>query len=202
MNRLESVVPTALLSAVLLLSACGENGGESPDAESTGTASASDEAAADELLAEHGLQDMDAKQIIKKLEGASQTPNGLVATVGYDELVLSDADDPDREVALPIERSFYLSVAPYIDKARKCHHRSLTVDRGELADQELRVFLIGMDGEVIASNSVTTNANGFVGFWLQRDIDATLQMSSAGLTGRADISTRRNAPTCITPKLK
>ena len=194
MTRRSALVTSALLSTSLLLAGCGEEQGPSPAPQEAG-----ESAAPEDLLAEHGLQGMDAKQIIEKLDRADEKPAGLEASVHYDELVLTDAEEPDRQVNLPIKRSFYLSVAPYLDKTHDCRHRSLTSGpEGELAEKELRVLLIGLDGEIIATDTVTTGADGFVGFWLQRDIDATLQMSYDGRTGYADISTHRRAPTCLT----
>jgi len=106
---------------------------------------------------------------------------------------------PDQEVALPLEdNEFYLSIAPYVDQTHECYYHSLTTCRGELANEDISVRIIDDSGAVLVDEQVTTFDNGFVGFWLPRDIEGTVEVTHDGRTGQRDFSTSEDGATCLT----
>ncbi|MCG2916385.1 hypothetical protein, partial [Escherichia coli] len=87
------------------LTACTSAGPE-PD-------STSDRAAAT-LVERHGLEGLDARQVIERLDTmpVAERPDDLWASVEPDQLVLSDPTGDLEEAALPMPADeFYLSVA-------------------------------------------------------------------------------------------
>ncbi|WP_255375519.1 CueP family metal-binding protein [Saccharomonospora sp. CUA-673] len=104
-----------------------------------------------------------------------------------------------REIAVPLgEDRFYLSVAPYVDETHECYYHSLTTCRGELANEDIGVRIIDETGEVLVDEQVTTFDNGFVGFWLPRDIEGTIEVTHDGRTGQSNFSTSKEGATCLT----
>lgn len=53
-------------------------------------------------------------------------------------------------------------------------------------------------GDVLVDEQVTTVDNGFAGFWLPRDIEATVEITHDGMTGQRTISTGDDGATCLT----
>jgi hypothetical protein len=185
----------ATLAAVAALAAVTGCSADTPDAPATtGTA-----AATHPLLSEHGLIGKDATTIIDALDRmpVPDRPTDLMASVRPNELVLADGDD---EVTLPIPANrFYLSLAPYVDQTHDCFHHSLTTCKGELGDTDVHVKILDTaSGKALVDRTVTTFDNGFVGFWLPRNIDGTVQVSYDGKTGRTAFGTDDDAPTCLT----
>ena len=96
-------------------------------------------------------------------------------------------------------RAFYLSVAPYIDQTHDCFNHSLTTCQGELASTEVQVQIVDRAGnDVLVDETRTTFENGFTGFWLPRNIEGTLRITSDGRSAEADFTTHPDAPTCLT----
>lgn len=160
-------------------------------------------AAADELLAAHGLQGMNPRQIIEKLDATpvDQRADDLMASVRPDALLLSErTGDAAAPTSLPIEdeRGFYLSVAPYRSQTHDCYYHSLTTCLGELRNQPVHITVTGADGTVLADADRTTYDNGFVAVWLPRDVQATLTVTHDGKTATQPISTGPQDATCIT----
>lgn len=159
---------------------------------------ASDATARAELLAAHDLDGMNGKQIVDHLDRLPITdrPAGLMASVRSGEVLLTDAE---REVAVPLgEAGFYLSVAPYVDQTHDCYYHSLTTCRGELANEEIGVRIVGAAGEVLIDERVTTFDNGFAGFWLPRDVQGTIEVTFEGRVAVSDFSTSADGATCLT----
>lgn len=187
-----ALAATAALAATLLVS-CGED--ESPAGAGDSAATASTD---DGLLAEYGFDGMDAREIIEQLDQADDKPADLMASVRYDELLVSDPSEPDQEVALPIEDDFYLSVAPYVESTHDCYYHSLTTCQGELVEEEIDVTITDAEGEVLVEETVTTYPNGFAGFWLPRDIEGTIEVTYDGRSASTDIATGEEDLTCLT----
>lgn len=160
--------------------------------------SSTDPSASNELLAEHGLNDKDAVQIIDELDrlGLNDRPSDLIASVRADELLVTDGDS-EIALELPDDR-FYLSVAPYLTKTHDCYYHSLTTCVGELGGQDVRVTVTDDAGTVLFANETTTFANGFIGLWLPRDVTGTIEVEYEGREGTARFSTGRDDPTCLT----
>ncbi len=189
-----------VMIAVLVLTGCaaGEDEAVRDSAADASTASAANPDA-EELLADRGLDGMDTVELIDHLDrlGGTDRPDDLFASVRPDQLVLV-ADDVETSVPIPEER-FYLSIAPYVDRTHECFNHSLTTCTGELASTPVQVRIVdNSTNEVLVDETATTFANGFVGFWLPRDIEADLEVSYDGKTARSDIGTGDDDPTCLT----
>lgn len=194
----------ATVASALLLAGCAAQEDTVPSAPApsqtatdSGEASPPDSAAP--LLAEYGLQGMDTVEVIDHLDrlGGADRPSDLMASVRPDELQLAAGK---KTASLPVpEDRFYLSVAPYLDQTHECFFHSLTTCQGELAEEDVDVKIVDTTtGEVLVEETRTTFRNGFVGFWLPRDIDGTLEVAYDGRVGRTEISTDQDAPTCLT----
>lgn len=185
----------AAAAAATVMSGCSSTSDAPTNA---GTTQVSPSAAAP-LLARYGLQDMDAATIVDHLDrmGLQQRPGDLKASVRPTELQLTWGKK-EYDLPLPSDR-FYLSVAPYLDQTHECFHHSLTTCKGELGGKQVRVRVTdSSDGSVLVDEDQTTFANGFVGFWLPRDIRGTVEITYAGHQGRATFATDDAAPTCLT----
>lgn len=128
--------------------------------------------------------------------GGANRPSDLLASVRADTLLLSDGT---TEQERPIEgEEFYLSFAPYINHTHDCFYHSLTTCQGELPNTVMHVQITGADGQVYVDEEMSTFDNGFIGVWLPKDVEATLEVSADGLSGAQEISTDDQAPTCLT----
>ncbi|GHD15840.1 hypothetical protein GCM10007147_03680 [Nocardiopsis kunsanensis] len=158
-------------------------------------------AAGEDLLAEHGLDGLEAEEIIDRLDTmpVQERPTDLTASVRPDTLVVSDGPQ-GRETGLELpEDRFYLSMATWVDGTHECFFHSLTTYLGELRDEETEVTVTDdADDSVLIEGTVQTSDNGFAGFWLPSDIDATATAEHDGHTGSTRISTGEDAPTCLT----
>ncbi|MDF2806809.1 MAG: hypothetical protein K0S43_1755 [Cellulosimicrobium sp.] len=155
--------------------------------------------ALDALLDRHDLAGLTGRQVVDRLEGleTADRPTDLVASVRATELVLAD-EAYETTVPLP-EDAFYLSVAPFVDGTHECFYHSLTTCQGELADQPVSVTVVdAATGEVLVEEDTTLGANGFVGYWLPRDVDAELRVEHEGRVGTTTVSTGADDPTCLT----
>ncbi len=164
-----------------------------------GGCSSATSVAEEPILADHGLAGMAAEEMVDHLDrlGGSDRPAQLMASVRPEELRLSD-DDQELAVDLPDDR-FYLSVAPYVTQTHECFFHSLTTCQGELTGEDVQVTIVdAATGEVLVDERRTTFDNGFVGFWLPRDVDGTIRVSHDGLAGESAFSTRADSPTCLT----
>lgn len=153
---------------------------------------------ADALLAQLGLTGKSAKQAVESLDrDARARPLPMRASVRADRLILSDGT---TEASLPIEgeKGFYLSVAPFVTKTHECYFHSLATCQGELVDRPVKVTITDGAGAVLVDAETRTYTNGFVGFWLPRDISGTVTVASEGKTGSVPITTNVDSPTCLT----
>lgn len=174
-------------------------GCSSDEPEATAPTSESSTSPADAgMLADYDLEGSSAREIIEELDRAEEKPPNLMASIRYDELLVSSPSEPDKETSLPIEDEFYLSMAPYVDGTHDCFYHSLTTCQGELVEEDLDVTITSADGEVLVDDTVTTYPNGFVGFWLPRDIEATVEVSYDGRSATTEIGTGPEDPTCLT----
>lgn len=152
-----------------------------------------------QFLAAHDLAGMDAREIVDHLDrlGPDERPTDLFASVRPDELLLSSGDQ-ELTLAMP-EDQYYLSVAPYVDRTHECFYHSLTTCLGELSGEDIEVRVVDDGtGDVLVEEGTTTFDNGFVGIWLPRDVDGTVEVTYDGLTGATDFSTTADGATCVT----
>jgi len=189
---------------LLLLGGCAtapspSQGGQS-EGGTTGTSATQSAAnrAAQALLGRYGLAGRSTVEVVDALDRmpVAQRPSDLRASVRPGALEVSG---PDTTVSMPIPADrFYLSIAPYVDSTHECFYHSLTTCKGELGGKEAHVLIKDDGGRVLVDEKGTTFGNGFVGFWLPRDIDATVAVTVGDRTATARIGTGEDDPTCLT----
>lgn len=170
-----------------------------PNPSTAAPAATSVPADAQPLLAGYGLDGMDTVGIIDHLDrlDLEERPADLMASVRPGELLISSEDEEVR-LGIP-DDLFYLSVAPYADRTHDCYYHSLTTCTGELGSEQVQVRVVDYtNDEVLVDEVRTTFDNGFIGFWLPRNIEGTLKVSYDGKVGETPISTDTEAPTCLT----
>jgi len=74
----------------------------------------------------------------------------------------------------------------------------LTGCQGELESQEMGVRLTNRAGVVVFDGPKETYQNGFMGFWLPRNEDYTIEFEFEGYMGTFAFSTNDDSPTCLT----
>ena len=183
------------LAAVLALSACSTPEVAETPRDSASTAAPS--VAAGALLGAHGLEGKSGAEVVEALDRLdAQRPLPLAASVRYDEVLLSDGT---TEAALPLEGDqFYLSIAPYETTTHECYFHNLGSCQGELADVEVRVRITTDSGEVLVDEDATTYANGFIGFWIPKDVAGTVVVTKDGKRAESRFSSDAEGPTCLT----
>ncbi|WP_431836544.1 CueP family metal-binding protein [Cellulomonas sp. Y8] len=143
---------------------------------------------------------LEATELIDQLEALplDERPRDVLASVRQDEVVVSAADG-SREVSVPIQDGHYLSIAPYLDRTHDCFFHSLTTCTGEMGNEELTVRIVDdRTGEVYVDETARANDNGFIGFWLPRDVAATVTVTGVGGTAEASVQTGAEDLTCLT----
>lgn len=191
MRRL--AIASASLFTLVLVSACGAQAG--PDLNAA-AGPVSDAATVEAFLADFDLAGKSVTEIVDTLDATNDDrETGPFGSVRPGELILTDEQ---REVSLPIEDHFYLSVAPYLTGTHECFNHNLASCQGELAEQEIAVTIAGEEGEELFSGTTTTGPNGFAGFWLPKGISASLTIDYDGKTATTVVGTGEQDPTCLT----
>ncbi|GAA6524979.1 CueP family metal-binding protein [Intrasporangium sp. DVR] len=184
------------VASLVLVAGCASAAdapGAAPQGAPAAAAAAGSEA--DAILAKLGLSGRSATDVITALDQASDRQKDIFASVRYDKLVLKDGGT-ETQVALPADK-FYLSVAPYVNQTHECFYHSLTTCTGELANQNVDVKIVDSTGKTLVEGTQKTYANGFVGFWLPRDIEGTITVTSEGRSATSAISTGKESATCL-----
>ncbi len=152
---------------------------------------------AEALLSAHGLSGMTAREVVETLDqDPAARPLEIMGSVTYDEVVLSDET---AEVSLPLDGDeFYISAAPYETRTHDCYFHSLGTCQGELTNTDVHVSVVSDDGETLIDEDMTTYANGFVGFWVPKDISGTVTITKDGLTAEVPFSSDEEGATCLT----
>ncbi|HHU39861.1 MAG TPA: hypothetical protein GXZ45_11355 [Propionibacterium sp.] len=195
----KSVVALSL-AALVALAGCStpvpsSPGGNPPQPPASGPAAPA--AQGGDVLAAVGLAGLSGKQIVDQLDqDPAARPLPLKASVRYDHVVIGDGT---REARVPIDGDeFYLSIAPYATQTHECFHHSLATCRGEMVSSDVHVRIVDSTGAVLVDEDATTYANGFVGFWLPRDITGEVTVTTAGQTGTVPFATGPQDATCLT----
>lgn len=184
----------SLAIGALALTGCTSNNQQS-------AAPSVSQAESDAFLSANNLAGLDARQMIDKLDSlpVAERPSNLMASVRPDQLIL--IDEKKQQISLPIpEEQFYLSFAPFKTQTHECHFHSLTTCLGEMQNEEVKVTVTdAKTGEKIVDKTVKTFDNGFVGVWLPRGIEATLNVEQGELSATSKISTATSEDaTCLT----
>lgn len=153
-----------------------------------------------QIAQDFSLAGTDAKTIIDQLDHTSLAERNaqLKASIRPTGLVLSTANGAQVTVPMP-EDQLYVSFAPYEQKTHDCYYHSLTTCTGEKQQQPVHVKIVQKDGTVLVDEDTTTYSNGFIGFWLPRNIQATASFTMNGKQASREIDTSGDeAQTCVT----
>lgn len=188
------------LAAVLMLpvlAAGGLAGCAGSDAPTSATSAPAASASSTSLLAAAGLEGMSGREIVEALDQEpTQRPLPVMGSVRYDEVILSDGT---AEEIVPIEGGeFYLSLAPFETHTHECYFHNLGTCQGELVDTEVHVTITTDEGGVLVDEAATTYTNGFVGFWVPKDVQGTIVVTKDGKTAESRFSSDAEGATCIT----
>ena len=203
----------AALSLALALAGCSsqtaQNSSSQNAATATPSAAASSSASgstqgsgaaagdAQAFLVRNGLAGKDVKAIVSELDRTQDDKaKGLKGSVRQGELQLTDASGATAALPIPSD-SFYLSMAPYVSQTHECFYHHLTGCQGELAGKAMKGTITDAAGKALVDEQVTTYANGFVGFWLPRDVTGTITVAYDGKTVKAPFATDGTSPTCV-----
>lgn len=139
----------------------------------------------------------DVRQVVDAMDQLDQArPLAVQASVRPGEVVFSQDGE---EVAVPIEgEDVYVSIAPYVSQTHDCYYHALGGCQGELAGEDVHVTITADDGEVLVDEDATTYTNGFVGYWLPKDVAGTITITRDGLSGEVPLDTSAEGPTCVT----
>ncbi|WP_134774432.1 CueP family metal-binding protein [Ornithinimicrobium flavum] len=201
MKRTAAALST--LALIAGLSACsGESETAAPESPATSAdGTASGEELPDEVasaLSDLGVEGDDVRDVITSLDRLDQErPLPVQGSVRTDEVIFSTADT--GEVAVPIPGDeVYISVAPYVDSTHDCFYHALGGCQGELVGEEVSVTITDDAGETLVQEDATTYTNGFVGFWLPKDVTGTVSITHDGMSGEVPFDTSDEGATCIT----
>lgn len=183
-----------ICAALLVLAGCSNS------SVSTTPSSASSRVAGEgqALLSRLDLAGKSAQEVIAALDQDTRhRPLPFRASVRPDQVVLSDESG---QALLPItgDNAFYLAIAPFVTKTHECFHHSLATCQGELVNKPVNVRLVDSAGAVLLDEDRTTYTNGFVSFWLPRNITGTITVTVDGRTGSVPFATNSDSPTCLT----
>lgn len=190
-------IPLFALACVVALAGCAS----SPTSVATDpapTTASAPAATSEDVLATLGVEGMSATEAVEHLDQSDATrPQSYRGSVTGTQVILGTSEA--NTVSLPIpDDQFYLSLAPYETRTHDCYNHSLATCQGELVGENVHVTITADDGTVLVDEDATTYANGFVGFWLPRNIGATVEVTAAGGTGSTPIRTDDDSPTCLT----
>ena len=190
--------PLVALTLAALVTLAGCAAGPAPAASPAAATPAAAAPAQGEVLAAVGLAGLTGQQIVEKLDqDPTARPLPMKASVRPDHVVIGN-ERGEVNVPLQGEDSFYLSIAPYANRTHECYFHSLATCRGEMQSADVHVTIVDSAGKVLVDQDATTYANGFVGFWLPRDISGTVTVTSGGRTGSVPFATGPEDATCLT----
>jgi len=152
------------------------------------------------MLQKYDLNGLSVKEMVNKLDSVTNEDAGLNASITGTTLILFD-NEKQYDFKLPTSE-FYLSFAPYINSIHPCQKHNLISCRGEIKNAEFTISIIKKDGTVIMNQKVKSLATGFIGVWLPKNIEATLNVTYNGLFVSKDITTYNDSDTCLTTPLK
>ncbi|WP_183042754.1 copper-binding periplasmic metallochaperone CueP [Pectobacterium parmentieri] len=151
---------------------------------------------ANAFLAKQGLAGKTVEQIVDVIDRSPQArPLPYSASITSKELKLSDGQ---QQYSYPLGDKFYLSFAPYIQQTHPCFNHSLSGCQGELANTAFDVKITDKTGNVIVQKTLSSHQNGFVGVWLPRNIEGTIDVTYQGRVATSPFATYSDSQTCMT----
>lgn len=139
--------------------------------------------------------DKDIKELVNDYSVGKITDES--ASITSTELVVTDKDEKQTSYDLPKDE-FFVSIAPFISETHPCDIHSLTGCQGELVDADLAFHIEDEDGNVVLSETINSEANGFVDLWLPRDKTYNVKVTYDGKEVESEISTFEKDGTCVT----
>lgn len=193
--RAQRIALSVLVAGTLGLGTlAGCSGTSTPTASSPAAAS---NPAVEAKLDRFGLKGKSVVEIINALDRSKEDNEAsLLGSVRQNELLLTDGKE-QISMPMPADKT-YLSIAPYVDQTHECFNHNLGTCQGEQVGQEFTVTITDESGKQVLKETVTTYDNGFVGFWVPRNIKGTLTVEGIGKKGSIPLSTGAEDPTCIT----
>ncbi|MBN3081650.1 copper-binding periplasmic metallochaperone CueP [Pectobacterium jejuense] len=151
---------------------------------------------ANAFLAKQGLAGKSVEQIVDTIDQSPHArPLPYSASITSKELKLSDGQ---QQYSYPLGNKFYLSFAPYIQQTHPCFNHSLSGCQGELANTAFDVKITDKAGNVIVQKTLSSHQNGFVGVWLPRNIEGTINVTYQGRAASSPFATYDDSQTCMT----
>lgn len=193
---MKRVTIAGILVAAIALAGCSAD--EPAPTQTPDETITTDTGASEDILADYGLDGLTGQEIVDQLEQDPRPrPLPVQASVRHDHVIVSDET---RELIVPLDGDeFYMSFAPYQSSTHPCTYHALGGCQGEMIEQSFQVTITAEDGEVLVDEQATTHANGFIGYWLPRDTNATLAVSyEDGTSGEVEIGTFDEDATCVT----
>jgi hypothetical protein len=179
-------------AAVLVLGGCSS----ATDTQSP-PAPAAAQVATGDVVAALGLSGKTPREIVDALDSSTAArPMDFGASVRGTQLVLKKGD-AETTLQLPADL-YHVSIAPYRTHTHECYFHSLATCKGELAGEDVKVLITDDSGKVLVDEATKTHANGFVGFWLPKDIKGTITVEHDGHVGTAAFATTAGSATCVT----
>lgn len=137
----------------------------------------------------------DIKQMVQDFSLGKST--AASASITSTELKVVHENAKATVYALP-EDEFFVSIAPFVDETHPCAIHNLATCRGELANEEFKVYMEDHDGNVVLDQTIKSQPNGFIDLWLPRDQQLKVKITHDGRTSESEISTFKDDNTCIT----
>lgn len=151
---------------------------------------------ANAFLAQQGFTGKTPEQIVNTIDQTAQPrPLPYGASVTATTLTLVQGE---QKYHYALGDKFYLSFAPYVQQTHPCFNHSLSGCRGELPGTDFAVKITDKAGTVIVQKTITSYHNGFVGVWLPRNIEGTLEVAYQGRVATSPFSTYNDSQTCMT----
>lgn len=137
----------------------------------------------------------DTRRIVEELENATTQEVTGVVYQGFIEI----NENGKKTKIYDDQDMFYVSIAPYIEYTHAWTLHNLAGCQAELKNTNFQVVLKNNEtGEILFDGIKSTYNNGFMGFWLPRDADYTIELETQGKSGIFQFSTDAFSPTCLT----
>lgn len=163
-----------------------------------GAASVGQSMILDEILANYHLSGLDARGIIDLIEEMpiNDKPVALDADVHSGELVLTDTNSNSARMPLPAGQA-YLALAPYHTNSASCTIHSLTRDLSDAPNTPMHVKITNSSGSVLVDQDMVSAPSGFIGIWLEKNTEGTVEVSTDSAHATSHFSTQPGSSTCV-----
>lgn len=197
-GRVRPALATAAIAVMMFAAGCAP--AESGDAAAPSAPAVGSAAGTEAVLAGLGLDASDPTALAEGLEAMPVDSRTAELTAAITPTEVRVQPDQPGELVVPIpDDKFYLSIAPYRTQTHPCTFHVPTSCLGELRDTDAQLRITNAaTGEVVVEREARTADNGFVGVWLPRDGEFTVEVTVDGDTGSQLVRTGDEDPTCLT----